>query len=146
MSPELVDPTLRLPVSMSDNTLHRLASAASTTPHEGSVKAVKATLPIHQEKDESPTTRVGFFDPRIAGLRQKYLREFLPGCIALTLAIFAFFSIFWGALYKAPVRHLDGMVVVCDVSSFVSATVFRNVYLSARTLMGVILAQTFPAL
>ncbi|KXN88568.1 Nitrosoguanidine resistance protein SNG1 [Leucoagaricus sp. SymC.cos] len=111
-----------IPATISDKSL----TSAASTPCKGSVNETKVRLPVIQEREKSPSPiqRVAFFDPKITEIRKKYLLEFILGCVALTLAVFSFFSVFWGALYKAPVRNLDGMVVDFDgdvIGSYVSS-------------------------
>lgn len=58
-----------------------------------------------------------FFSPETAGARAVYLKIVVGGCFLIVIAIFAVFSIFWGALWKTPARNLDGWIVVslCSV-------------------------------
>jgi hypothetical protein len=53
-----------------------------------------------------------FWDKELAVSRKIYLRILFGGSFAVVIAIFAVFSIFWGALWKSPVGNLSGWVVV----------------------------------
>jgi hypothetical protein len=55
---------------------------------------------------------VNFTDPRIAVARKIYLKIVFGGCIAVIIAVLAFFSIFWGALWKTPAHKFPAWVVV----------------------------------
>lgn len=44
--------------------------------------------------------------------RSLYIKILGGGCFALIIAIFAVFSIFWGALWKTPAHNLSGWIVV----------------------------------
>ena len=55
-----------------------------------------------------------FWDKELAVSRKIYLRILLGGSFAVVIAIFAVFSIFWGALWKSPVGNLSGWVVDFD--------------------------------
>jgi hypothetical protein len=56
----------------------------------------------------------GFFDkaPEHAAARATYLKIFLGGSFLAVIIIFSIFPIFWGALWKTPVYHLSGWIVV----------------------------------
>ncbi|KAJ3567909.1 hypothetical protein NP233_g6063 [Leucocoprinus birnbaumii] len=136
-----------VPLSTSDSTLHVgfTSLGASAMAYGGSnTTPVSISLP----EKEKPPIRVGFFDAKIADIRKKYLAEFLPGCIALSLAIFGFFSIFWGALYKAPARALDGIVVDFD-GGVIGLNVSRALVSDSVTQLGemrwrVVSAEQYP--
>ncbi|TFK61771.1 hypothetical protein BDN72DRAFT_777884 [Pluteus cervinus] len=52
--------------------------------------------------------------PQIQVAKSIYLKVFIGGCFLITIAIFAIFSVYWGALWKTPVRPLQGWVVDFD--------------------------------
>jgi hypothetical protein len=54
-----------------------------------------------------------FLSPQVAGARAAYLKILVGGTFLIILAVFAIFSIYWGSLWKTPVRNLEGWVVVC---------------------------------
>ncbi|KAH8830295.1 hypothetical protein DL96DRAFT_1668205 [Flagelloscypha sp. PMI_526] len=50
-----------------------------------------------------------------ATIRRKiYMKVFFGGMVMTTIAMLAVFSIYWGALYKTPVRNLSGWIVDFD--------------------------------
>ena len=53
-----------------------------------------------------------FWDEAMAVQRKVYLKIVIGGCVGVVIAIFAILSIYWGALWKSPVRPLQGWVVV----------------------------------
>ena len=53
-----------------------------------------------------------FWDEDLAAQRKIYLKIIIGGCVGVIIAIFAILSIYWGALWKSPVRPLQGWVVV----------------------------------
>ncbi|KAJ7184955.1 hypothetical protein C8R46DRAFT_468661 [Mycena filopes] len=57
-----------------------------------------------------------FFDKSPAGgvARGIYLKTMVGGVTALTIAIFAFFSIYWASVYKTPNHTLPGWIVDFD--------------------------------
>lgn len=59
-----------------------------------------------------------FLDYSNASARAIYLKKFIGGCFLVSLVVFAIFSIFWGSLWKSPVKKLDGWVVVSDMLAF----------------------------
>jgi predicted ABC-type exoprotein transport system permease subunit len=67
-----------------------------------------------------------FLDKSPAGgeMRAAYLKTMFGGTLALSIVIFAIFSIYWGSLWKTPLYALPGWIVVrcpcspiCVVSS-----------------------------
>jgi len=54
--------------------------------------------------------------PAGAAARKAYLKQYFLGVFAIICLVFAAFSIFWGSLYKSPVRNLDGWIVVSAYS------------------------------
>jgi hypothetical protein len=60
---------------------------------------------------EKPNSRT-FFDKRNAAGRQIYFKTLGGGIFAVIVAIFLIISIYWGSLWKTPVRPLDGWVIV----------------------------------
>ncbi|KAG6859473.1 hypothetical protein C0995_008139 [Termitomyces sp. Mi166 len=52
-----------------------------------------------------------FFDKNNAVQRGIYFKVLFGGVFSVILVIFTIFPIFWGALWKIPVRNLDGWVV-----------------------------------
>lgn len=67
-----------------------------------------------------------FFDRSNAVARTAYLKVFIGGCFFVVIAIFAVFPIYWGALWKTPVKNLNGWVVVrpSPVNSFTLSNIF----------------------
>ncbi|KAF9540263.1 hypothetical protein CPC08DRAFT_650973 [Agrocybe pediades] len=61
----------------------------------------------------------GFFDKSKEGAhaRATYLKVFLGGTFAMVILIFTVFSLYWGSLWKTPVKNLPGWVVDFDGGS-----------------------------
>ncbi|KAG2018542.1 hypothetical protein CC2G_007971 [Coprinopsis cinerea AmutBmut pab1-1] len=57
-----------------------------------------------------------FFDKSPEGItaRRTYLKVFICGTLFVAVMIFTILPIYWGALYKVPVRNLEGWVVDFD--------------------------------
>ncbi|ESK88543.1 response to drug-related protein [Moniliophthora roreri MCA 2997] len=58
-----------------------------------------------------------FTDRNLAVARMIYLRVLIGGTIAITVAMFSIFSIYWGALWKSPAHSLHGWIVDFDGST-----------------------------
>ncbi|KAG5641494.1 hypothetical protein DXG03_005091 [Asterophora parasitica] len=56
----------------------------------------------------------GFFDARNAAARAIYFKTIFRGLFLIIILIFTVFPIFWGALWKTPVRKLQGWVIDFD--------------------------------
>ena len=56
-----------------------------------------------------------FFEksPSASVARAIYLKTYFGGTFMMVIMLFTIFPIYWGALYKTPVRNLKGWVVVC---------------------------------
>lgn len=67
---------------------------------------------IQSVPSRSPADMPKFWDQEVAVQRRIYLKTIIGGCFAVSIAIFAVLSIYWGGLWKAPVRNLQGLVVV----------------------------------
>ncbi|KAG6812721.1 hypothetical protein H0H92_001082 [Tricholoma furcatifolium] len=65
---------------------------------------------------EKPFSRQ-FFDEKNAIQRKIYFKIFFGGVMAVIIAIFAILSIYWGSLWKSPVRNFNGWVVDFDGGS-----------------------------
>ncbi|KAK7047305.1 hypothetical protein VNI00_006536 [Paramarasmius palmivorus] len=102
-----------------------------------------STTSLHNEKPESTPTRTvspqmqstfkgvppqaerphvapfsaSFLDKNVAVARKIYLKVLVGGTFAITIAMFAVFSIYWGALWKSPAHNLHGWIVDFDGSS-----------------------------
>ncbi|KAJ3809871.1 hypothetical protein F5876DRAFT_89230 [Lentinula aff. lateritia] len=55
--------------------------------------------------------------------RSIYFKTLIGGTVALTVAMFAIFSIYWGALWKSPGHPLQGWIVDFDQSTIGNAVV-----------------------
>ncbi|KIK68776.1 hypothetical protein GYMLUDRAFT_154334 [Collybiopsis luxurians FD-317 M1] len=64
-----------------------------------------------------------FTDSNLKTARSIYLKTLIGGCFALVIAMFAIFSIFWGALWRTPAHKLHGWVVDFDQSNAGNAVV-----------------------
>ena len=51
-------------------------------------------------------------DPQTAAARATFLKILISGSALLVIIIFSIFPIYWGALWKVPVRNLPGWIVV----------------------------------
>jgi len=56
----------------------------------------------------------------LAVARKIYLKVFVAGSLGIIIAIFAVFSIYWGALWKIPAHNLQGWIVVRASLSFIN--------------------------
>jgi hypothetical protein len=72
---------------------------------------MKSSLSSVENTAEQPFSR-SFFDKTNATARKIYLRLFLSGCFLVIVAIFTILAIYWGSLWKTPVKNLNGWVVV----------------------------------
>lgn len=68
----------------------------------------------------------------MAAARKVYFKILFGGTMMIILAVFAFFSIFWGAYWKTPVRRLDGWIVDFDQST-IGETVTQGVLESSSS-------------
>ncbi|KAG6865458.1 hypothetical protein C0991_002381 [Blastosporella zonata] len=87
-----------------------------------------------------------FFAPCNAVERRIYLITLVKGCFLIVVTIFAVFPIYWGSLWKTPVRPLNGWVVDFDggpIGQFVAAQLVATSPATKVTLMGVP-ASHFP--
>ncbi|KAG7094963.1 hypothetical protein E1B28_005764 [Marasmius oreades] len=64
-----------------------------------------------------PPFSASFTDEKLAVTRSIYLKVFIGGVLSVTIAMFAVFSIFWGAFWKTPSHSLHGWVVDFDQST-----------------------------
>ena len=62
-----------------------------------------------------------------------YLKVFFAGSFGIIIAIFAVFSIYWGALWKIPDHNLQGWIVVCVLLLLHMQNVQRLIITSPRT-------------
>lgn len=53
-----------------------------------------------------------FLDEDNAASRRMYLKIFGGSIILICIGIFSIMSIYWGSLWKTPVGHLEGWIVV----------------------------------
>lgn len=76
------------------------------------------------EKASTPPFSNWFLDKNktMNAARGNYIKIYFGGSFFIVLAIFSMFSIFWGALWRAPTRHLPGWVVVRRSSVFFVVT------------------------
>ncbi|KAF7350041.1 DUF3533 domain-containing protein [Mycena venus] len=98
-----------------DNT-RNADSASEQTAQDGDGVPPLAHPPF---KDSEPPFSLHFFDKSPAGgaLRAVYLKTMFGGSLALSIVIFAVFSIYWGALWKTPLHTLPGWIVDFDGGS-----------------------------
>ncbi|KAF9257619.1 hypothetical protein L218DRAFT_1016242 [Marasmius fiardii PR-910] len=77
------------------------------------------TLGTKQPEDDEhiPPFSASFTDKNLAKARSTYLQILIGGAFGITVAMFAVFSIYWGALWKTPAHSLNGWVVDFDGST-----------------------------
>ncbi|KAJ7154124.1 hypothetical protein C8R46DRAFT_1179015 [Mycena filopes] len=70
----------------------------------------------HSTITPSPAFSAQFFDksPEASAARAIYLKTLVGGVTALAVAIFAFFSIYWGSVWSTPHHTLPGWIVDFD--------------------------------
>ncbi|KAJ3783309.1 hypothetical protein GGU10DRAFT_317086 [Lentinula aff. detonsa] len=64
-----------------------------------------------------PPFSASFTDRNLKVARSIYFKTLIGGTVALTVAMFAIFSIYWGALWKSPEHPLNGWIVDFDQST-----------------------------
>ncbi|KAJ7804551.1 hypothetical protein B0H14DRAFT_3774374 [Mycena olivaceomarginata] len=74
----------------------------------------QGTAPPATSKDAEVAIRFLERFPAADKMRTVYLRAMIRGIIPLAIAIFAFFSIYWGAVWKSPVHTLPGWIIDFD--------------------------------
>ncbi|KAG5640129.1 hypothetical protein DXG03_001009 [Asterophora parasitica] len=94
-------------------------SAQSTLTERSAAPSVVSVEPV----SEKPFSKK-FFDKENAEARGAYLKVLIAGTFAIIIVVFTVFSIFWGSLWKTPVRNLEGWVVDFD-GGLVGQTVTR---------------------
>ncbi|RDB27751.1 Nitrosoguanidine resistance protein SNG1 [Hypsizygus marmoreus] len=72
-----------------------------------------------------------FSDKSNAVSRAIYLKKLIGGCFFIVIAIFTVFSIYWGALWKSPVRNIQGWVIDFD-GGVVGQSVVQSLTTSSR--------------
>ncbi|KAF8073458.1 hypothetical protein FPV67DRAFT_1736907, partial [Lyophyllum atratum] len=92
---------------------------------------------------EKPFSR-GFFDKNNAVGRATYFKVLFGGMFSIIVVIFALFPIFWGALWKTPVRNLNGWVVDFD-GGLVGQTVVQALTSQQVSQMGKVTWTAIPA-
>ncbi|KAL0572822.1 hypothetical protein V5O48_009150 [Marasmius crinis-equi] len=86
-----------------------------------------ATQPPRERQITSPPHEhitpfsASFTDKRLGLARSIYFKALIGGTFALTIVMFAVFSIYWGALWKTPAHALQGWVVDFDQSNIGNA-------------------------
>ncbi|KAG5636442.1 hypothetical protein H0H81_008032 [Sphagnurus paluster] len=72
--------------------------------------SIRSTSPSSEKKPFSQN----FFDQGNSEGRSIYLKTLCGGTFAIILVIFSIFPIYWGSLWKTPVRNIQGWVVDFD--------------------------------
>ncbi|KAK0436562.1 hypothetical protein EV421DRAFT_1112123 [Armillaria borealis] len=78
------------------------------------------------KNEENPTMYSSQFTDKSASMkasRSLYMKVVAGGTLAMTIAMFCVFSIYWGALWKIPAHNLQGWVVDFDGSTVGNAVV-----------------------
>lgn len=88
-------------------------------PADDSRKSVRSSHTDTQEKDavarlNEPLFTMNFMDPSLASERAMFFKVLIVGFLGMVFIIFAFFSIYWGALWKVPAHQLPGWVIDYD--------------------------------
>ncbi|KAJ7901270.1 hypothetical protein B0H13DRAFT_2028515 [Mycena leptocephala] len=75
-----------------------------------------AEAPAHPASHAAVPFSMQFLDKSPAGgeMRAAYLKTMFGGTLALSIVIFAIFSIYWGSLWKTPLYALPGWIVDFD--------------------------------
>ncbi|KAF5374176.1 hypothetical protein D9615_008810 [Tricholomella constricta] len=94
-------------------------------------------------QDEKPFSK-SFFDKNNAVARAIYIKVLFGGTFSTILIIFAIFPFFWGALWKTPVRNLNGWVVDFD-GGLVGQTVAQALTSQQVSLLGKVTWTAIPA-
>lgn len=92
---------------------------------------------------EKPFSR-SFFDKNNAVQRSIYFKVLFGGTFSIIVVIFALFPIFWGAIWKTPVRNLNGWVVDFD-GGLVGQTVVQALTSQQVSQMGKVTWTAIPA-
>lgn len=88
-----------------------------TLPVTRSETTVHSAVQRETSRSAEPEVRLwSFWDKEAATARKIYLKILIGGSFITIITIFAVMSIFWGALWKAPERNLQGWVVVSSHS------------------------------
>ncbi|KAF4596975.1 hypothetical protein EYR40_007425 [Pleurotus pulmonarius] len=97
----------------------------STTPKLGKTGSMVSEATADMSEQPTPASNKPFSaqftdkDSRTSAARSIYLKVMIGSSFAISLAIFGVFSIYWGSLWKTPVRQLHGWVVVRSSILFV---------------------------
>ncbi|GLB45512.1 putative protein of unknown function (DUF3533) [Lyophyllum shimeji] len=97
---------------------------------------------------EKPFSR-SFFDKNNAAQRSIYFKVLIGGTFSIIVVIFAIFPIFWGAIWKTPVRNLQGWVVDFDGGlvgqTVVQALTSQQVSQAGKVTWSAVPASQFPS-
>ncbi|KAF8075344.1 hypothetical protein FPV67DRAFT_1408627 [Lyophyllum atratum] len=92
---------------------------------------VQNAPPSPSEVKGKPFSR-DFLDSDNAQARRVYLKVLITGCLLIVLTIFAVLAIYWGALWRTPVRNLRGWVIDFDLD-IVGQSVVRDLTTRAKS-------------
>ncbi|KDQ25078.1 hypothetical protein PLEOSDRAFT_1097905 [Pleurotus ostreatus PC15] len=93
---------------------------SATTPRLGKTGSMVSEATADMSEQPTPASNKPFSaqftdkDSRTSAARSIYLKVMIGSSFAISLAIFGVFSIYWGSLWKTPVRQLHGWVVDFD--------------------------------
>ncbi|KAJ7073742.1 hypothetical protein C8F01DRAFT_1075468 [Mycena amicta] len=112
------------------------------------VASFASHLTLVEEQPNRPFS-AGFLDktPDAAAARAVYLKTVVGGVAAISVAIFAFFSIYWGSVWSSPHHPLPGWIVDFDgglVGQTVSHALSSIVPTSGGVSWTVVPASRFP--
>ncbi|KAL0572094.1 hypothetical protein V5O48_009872 [Marasmius crinis-equi] len=97
-----------------------------------SVRSNSTSATQTPEHQSIPPFSVSFTDKNLSVARSIYFKTLIGGTFAITIAMFAVFSIYWGALWKTPAHSLKGWIIDFDQSS-IGNTVSQAVVASSST-------------
>ncbi|KAF7323563.1 DUF3533 domain-containing protein [Mycena kentingensis (nom. inval.)] len=127
------------------------APARAPSPEQEDTSASHTTIahPSSSSSPPQPPFSSSFFDksPEAAAARAIYFKTIVGGIVALSIVIFAIFSIYWGSLWHTPVRGLPGWIVDFDagpIGTSVSRALSAIPYTKSSVEWTVRSASDFP--
>jgi hypothetical protein len=81
------------------------------------VTDLNTSKPVVEKMMDLPFSK-SFLDKDNAVARRFYIKFFGSAILGVAIAIFSIMSIYWGSLWKTPVGHLEGWVVVSNSYCF----------------------------
>ncbi|KAK1226199.1 hypothetical protein PQX77_010781 [Marasmius sp. AFHP31] len=110
-----------------------MADASSTHTAETSTTQPPTSRQTSQSHEHIRPFSASFTDKNLRVARSIYFKIIAGGTLAISVAVFALFSIYWGALWKTPAHSLKGWVVDFDQSTVGNAVSQAVIASSATT-------------